>query len=188
MFNLILHTVARETTEEFCVLKFDEFHPQTTVVLITVRHCTDIVHVYRNVFNRHEGAKRVSSEIEATSFRARGRIAGSKGSKIGHGRPCNTILWSAHRKWKELKIFGRKSRRRERDGESRRLRRRRRRCRVNVVVLGALCVRILFADGYEIDILGDPTRVAHGTNKRRGGEPRANIRERVLLRGAGCRM
>lgn len=54
------------------------------------------------------------------------------------------------------------------DGKSRRLRRcrRRRRLRVNVVVLGAMCIRILFTDGYEIDILGDPTREAHGTNKR----------------------
>lgn len=41
--------------------------------------------------------------------------------------------------------------------------------RVNVVLdVRARCIRILFADGYEIDILGDPTREAHGTNKRRG--------------------
>lgn len=41
--------------------------------------------------------------------------------------------------------------------------------RVNVVLnTCARCIRILFADGYEIDILGDPTREAHGTNKRRG--------------------
>lgn len=41
--------------------------------------------------------------------------------------------------------------------------------RVNVVLDAcARCIRILFADGYEIDILGDPTREAHGTNKRRG--------------------
>lgn len=47
------------------------------------------------------------------------------------------------------------------DGGSRR--------RVNVVLdTRARCIRILFADGYEIDILGDPTREAHGTNKRRG--------------------
>lgn len=30
-------------------------------------------------------------------------------------------------------------------------------------------IRILFTDGYEIDILGDPTREAHGTNKRHRG-------------------
>lgn len=41
-------------------------------------------------------------------------------------------------------------------------------CRVGCARARARCVRILFTDGYEIDILGDPTREAHGTNKRHG--------------------
>lgn len=56
--------------------------------------------------------------------------------------------------------------------------------RVNVVLDAcARCIRILFADGYEIDILGDPTREAHGTNKAswHRWELRANIKC-VLLR------
>lgn len=46
------------------------------------------------------------------------------------------------------------------------------------------CIRILFADEYEIDILGDPTREAHGTNKRCGHRRgfRANIKCVLLWR------
>lgn len=40
-------------------------------------------------------------------------------------------------------------------------------CKCRVRCARARYIRILFADGYEIDILGDPTREAHGTNKRR---------------------